>query len=311
MKLLQHIIFQIVMGLACFSMFNGSAALAGTADGMKSMKVGKVEVIAFQDFPTGMDRSIFSGVAPATIDALWPKSKSGALEKAPASINVFMIKTPGQNILVDTGYGPSSDKHVGKLPELLKKANVAPESINAVLLTHMHGDHIGGLLDKDGKPAFPNATVYVSNPEKVFWSNDAAMSAAPDRMKPNFELARKSLAAYGDKVHVFEFGNEPVPGVTAFNAVGHTPGHTVFLLNSGEQKMLFWGDIVHAAAVQIPNPGICAAYDMDMPQAVKSRTAIMKQAAAERLIVAGAHLPFPATGRIEAAGNGFIYKPEQ
>lgn len=300
----------LLLGLICLTLFNGAVAVAGAADEIKSLKLGKVEVLSFQDVPATMDRSLFSGADPAAIDALWPKTKSGALEKAaPASINVFMIKTPGQNILVDAGFGSFSDKRAGKLQELLKKAGIAPESIKAVLVTHMHGDHIGGLLDKEGKPAFANALIYVSGPEKAFWSDDTAMNAAKEASKRNFEVARKSLAAYGDKVNVFEFGKEIIPGITALDAVGHTPGHTAFLLRSGALKMLFWGDLAHAAAVQIPNPDICASYDMDMPQAVKSRRALMKLAAAERMIVAGAHLPFPGTGRIEAMGNGFIYKP--
>lgn len=313
MNTVQYIVYQLMIGLvgvACLSLLNVPLALAAPNDGIRSMKLGAVEIISFQDFPTGMNRSTFTGVEPATIDALWPKSKTGALEKAPASMNAFAIKTPTQIILVDTGLGSFSER-VGNLAGLLGKAKISPESVNAVLLTHMHGDHIGGLLDKDGKPVFPNATIYLSSPEKAFWSDDAAMNAAPEARKPNFELARKSLAAYGDKVHTFEFGAEPVQGVTALNAVGHTPGHTAYLLNSGTQKVLFCGDLVHAAAVQMPNPAICASYDMDMPQAVKTRREIMKKAASERLMVAGAHLPFPATGRIEALGNGFIYKPWQ
>lgn len=271
------------------------AAFSALSDKTKTFTVGHAVITPVQDKSAQMDASLFHGASDAYISKLIP---SGS---APASINVFLVKHNGNFILVDSGLGTQDSS----LPLMLKKSGISPEQIDIVLLTHLHGDHIGG-LSAGGRAAFPNAQVYVSRTEYDFWTgNDIA-----PQFKGTSELAEKHLSPYKTNLKTFDFGQEIIPGITALNAVGHTPGHTAYLLESGGEKLLFWGDTVHAAALQFINPEISASYDMNMPEAVSSRTALMSRAAKEKIPVAGAHLPFPGIGRISSDSNSFLYVSE-
>ncbi len=280
---------------------------AGAANGNDRMKdgmlmIGKAEVMSLQDVETQMQTSIFVGADKESIEKAVPGGK------APSSINVFLVKLNGRHILIDTGLGMADGPRKSKLPEAMAAAGVKPEQINAILITHMHGDHIGGLAS-EGKRAFPNATVYVCKAEYDYWMSDEAMAAQPAK-KESFEMARYKLSLYKNKVKVFVPGSRLVSGFIAREAYGHTPGHVAFELESAGEKLLFWGDIVHAAALQFANPRISATYDMDTWQAVATRTGLMKSAAEENLPVAGVHLPFPGIGRVSQVSPGsFAYTP--
>jgi len=212
--------------------------------------------------------------------------------RAPASILGFLLRSPEATVLIDTGMGS------GTLGQALAETGVAPEDISLVLLTHLHGDHLGGLVT-DGRQTFPKAQVRLAKEENDFWLDEASPVKFPDR-KANFDLARQVLAAYGEKVQPFEFGAEVTPGLTAVAATGHTPGHAVYLLSSGKEKILFWGDVLHAAALQFPRPDLSPVYDFDPAAAAATRLEVLTLAAKEGLIVAGAHLPFPGLGRVTA-----------
>jgi glyoxylase-like metal-dependent hydrolase (beta-lactamase superfamily II) len=265
--------------------------------------VGQAQVTVLQDMPGQMDTGLFRG---ASAEELKARAPSG---KAEAGVHVFMVKNDGKTILIDTGYGLNDRDRVSALPALLQKTGVKPESVDIVLLTHMHGDHIGGLLH-DGKALFPNAQIKVSEPELAFWTDEKTARDYPDRAK-NIAMVNDVRAAYGKKMTSFAFGDEVAPGLAARDTRGHTPGHTLFLLSSGKGKLYFWGDLVHSAAFQFANPEICAVYDMDMPQAVSARRTVMESAARENIPVAGAHLPYPAVGRVvsDAKSRNFAFLP--
>ncbi len=252
---------------------------------------------ALQDMPGEMDISIFKGASEEKMKAMAP---SGTV---PAGVTVFLVQAGEWNMIVDTGYGADSPERKSALPGLLQKLGLTAESINAVLLTHMHGDHIGGLV-RNGKAAFPNADVLVGKVELAYWT---ASTTRRERER-NAAMAREAVKAYGDKLKTFEFGETVTPDIVALAGVGHTPGHTLFMLSSEDAKMLFWGDLVHGAALQFPVPEICATYDMNMEEAVETRRKVFAQAAEEKIPVAGAHLPFPAIGRVAKSGDGYTFQ---
>jgi glyoxylase-like metal-dependent hydrolase (beta-lactamase superfamily II) len=212
------------------------------------------------------------------------------------STNTFFIKTPKQNILVDTGFG-------GAVFEKIKKLGVEPDKVDAVLLTHMHGDHIGG-LQKDGKALFSKAKIYVSSKDREYFTktnvNEGAVAA---------------LAPYGSRVVTFEPGElgarikALLPGIKPFAAYGHTPGHTVFLIENGKGKLLIAGDFLHVALVQFPAPNVSATYDVDPILAATTRRQVLAYAAANKIPVGGMHIVYPAVGNVETAGNGFRFVP--
>jgi glyoxylase-like metal-dependent hydrolase (beta-lactamase superfamily II) len=214
-----------------------------------------------------------------------------------SEVNTFLIKGPGRIVLVDTGFG-------GAVFESMKKLGVEPGDVNAVLLTHMHGDHIGGLA-RDGKALFPKALIYVAEQEREFWTathiNRDAVAA---------------LAPYGGSVCTFKPGElgtalgELLPGITAIAAFGHTPGHTIFLVENNGAKLLIWGDLMHVQDIQFPRPDISVTYDTDPVLAAETRKNILEYAARNKIPIAGMHLIYPAIGTVSpGAEGGYIWSP--
>ena len=174
----------------------------------------------------------------------------------------------------------------------------------------MHFDHVCGLANS-GQPVFPNATVYAAEAEKAFWLSDENARAAPEGSRAFFEMAVSAIAPYIDKGAFLTFKDhaEVLPGVQAIPTPDHTPGHTSFLLSSGQEKLLLWGDIVHSHAMQFAHPEVSNDFDSDQVQAVITRKAIFQKAAQERLLIGGDHLPFPGLGHMKAEHQGYSWVP--
>ena len=212
--------------------------------------------------------------------------------------NTFLIKNGSQAILIDTGFGTT-------VFESLSALGLKPEDISAVLITHLHGDHIGGLA-RDGRALFPQATVYLAQQERDYWT----------RANPNAG-AVNALAAYPSRVEAFTPGElgaqvpELLPGIRAFAAFGHTPGHTVYMVESQGQRLLIVGDLLHVEDIQFPMPAVTVTYDTDQAAAAEARRRVLNYAAANALPIGGMHLRYPSVGLVQRSGNGYRFTPQQ
>ena len=242
------------------------------ADDTKKFHIDDFELITLLDGDNPMPAALFSDADPAVIAELLPNGT------AAASVNVFLVQKDGKNILFDAGNGAARD---GKLIERLADAGVKPEEIDMIFMTHLHPDHIGGLLNK-GKVVFANADLYIADAECKGWTGDKVPAAMRN-------MINGVLKAYSAKLHRFNFDETLPCGIKAIAAVGHSAGHTVYELGS----LVIIGDILHAAALQIPHPEYCAHYDADKKQAVESRLKIYKYIADNHKFTAASHMPFP------------------
>lgn len=264
--------------LGCAAFAKERAQGTESAAAPATYKFGEMEVVAIQDAPNAIPLRTFRGRDEATMRALVPDGR------APASFNVFLIRKDGLTMLVDAGNGGRR----GTLLRQLKELGVDPAGVDVVLLTHMHNDHIGGLLTEDGNAAFPNAVVRVALPEKEYWDNQGA------------PLPRKALAASQGRVKPFSFDETLEGGIVARGAVGHTPGHALF--DAGGVK--FIGDLIHGAALQFPIPEICATYDVDPAEATRTRKRVLEAAARDGDVLIGAHLPHPGVVAVRRKADG-------
>jgi glyoxylase-like metal-dependent hydrolase (beta-lactamase superfamily II) len=227
------------------------------------------------------------------------------------SINAFLIHSGDRLALVETGSGNYLGPSAGHLLANLTAAGVAPADIDTILLTHMHPDHSAGLTDMaTGQANYANAELVVHENEPRHWFDDAAMAKGTEREKKlMFQQAREQTAPYLTRMRTFTKG-EVFPGVTALPIPGHTPGHTGYLIESGGERLLIWGDVVHMPEVQVPRPEVSMVVDTDPAGAATSRRRIFDMAASERLLVTGMHLHFPGFAHVAREGANYRLVPE-
>ena len=236
------------------------APLAG-AQGISihRMKVGAFEVTSlldgFSDIPTG----VLQGDADMIRGLLNAGGITGNTMRFP--VNAFLVNTGEKLVMIDSGGARLLGPTAGRLPQCLAQAGVELGQIDEVYVTHMHGDHAHGVTAPDGTRMFPNAIVRASKPEIDYWGSPAEEAKVPENQRPRFVPAKRAIAAYGDRLTSFTLGDELVPGVRSVPATGHTPGHSCFLVQSGDAKLLVLGDAMHVASVQFPRPDVTVAFD--------------------------------------------------
>jgi glyoxylase-like metal-dependent hydrolase (beta-lactamase superfamily II) len=268
-------------------------------------QLGQFEITALYDGAIELDTKLLKNTDAADLNQLLSRMFVGN-PKMQTAVNAYLINTGSHLVLVDTGaaklFGPS----LGYVLQNMKAAGYEPSQVDTVVITHLHGDHMGGLNDANGQPLFLKATILVAQADNDFWLSQKIADGMPAKMQPFFKMARDSAAPYlaSNQWKTFTNGSVLVPGIQTVKANGHTPGHTAYAVESEGQKLLIWGDLVHAHAVQFARPGVSIEFDIDQKQAIATRKSIMKAMAASHSLVAGMHLPFPGIGYVRADGKG-------
>jgi len=279
--------------------------------GFYRLKVGDLEVTALYDGTGIFDPHWLNGTT-ATMDGVVK-----GLHEDPHMLDVvdsgFLVNTGKHLILVDAGAGTWwGGAALGRLVGSLRSAGYTPEEVDLVLVTHLHSDHVGGLTTQDGKRVFPNADVYLAKAESDFWLSPEIAAKAPKDAQPFFQSAQAIAAPYikAGKWHTFS-GPEPiVDGMQIVPLHGHTPGHTGYEFSSKGQKILFWGDIIHAQRVQLQHPEVTAIFDIDPTAAAATRNQLLSELAREDVLIAAPHTSFfPALGRLRKDGSGYSWVP--
>lgn len=277
------------------------------APGFHRRRVGDVEVTALLDGFLDLPTALFD-LPPDHARAL---QRQAFLPDGPLAtpVTAFALRRGSQTVLVDAGTVPGFAPGVARLPDALLAAGIAPASVGTVLLTHLHPDHAGGLV-RDGRAAFPDAEIVLAEAELRHWTDDGAMARMPAGMAPLVGLARGSITPYRGRVRPLASGARPLDWIEAVPLPGHTPGHTGWLIADGGDRLLLAGDVVTAAALQMPRPEAALPdFDTDPAAAVATRRRMLDMAAAERLPIAGTHLPFPGFGHVRRVGSAFDWAP--
>lgn len=281
----------------------------GQAPGYYRMMLGDVEVVALADGTLDLEvKKLLTNTTPARVDELL--RRSFLADPVETSVNGFLVNTGSKLVLIDTGAGTAFGPTLGFMLENMKAAGYRPEQVDEIYITHMHGDHIGGLVSGDAL-VFPNATVRADQRDAAFWLSQRVMDSAPKEAQDVFALAMKSFAALNaaGKFKPFDGATELIPGISAMPTYGHTPGHTAYMVQSKGQTMVMMGDMMHVGAVQFPAPAITMSFDTDSKAAAAERRKMYARLARERTWLAVAHLPFPGIGHIRREGSGYVYVP--
>ena len=296
--------------LAPFSIATAAAPqLKTSAPGYYRMMLGDFEVTALSDGTVDLPMAdLLTNITTAKVRSAL--AKQYLKDPVEASVNAYLINTGSKLVLIDAGAGTFFGPTVGKLMTNLKASGYQPEQVDEIYITHMHADHVGGLV-AGNQIAFPNAIVRADQRESDFWLSKAKMDAAPKDAKQVFEGAMASVNPYvaAGKFKPFNGNTDLVPGIKAVAAYGHTPGHTVYMVESNGQRLVLWGDLMHSAAVQFPEPSVTIKFDTDSKAAAAQRKTQYADAAKRGHWVCAAHLPFPGIGHLRADGKGYDWIP--
>jgi glyoxylase-like metal-dependent hydrolase (beta-lactamase superfamily II) len=282
-----------------------AAAPAGQSPGWFRYKVGDITVTAIGDgFVQRPLDGFIRNVALADVQkSLADQGLASTHIRVPYTS--LVLNTGSRVVLLDTGNGQFAPGAMsGQWMSNFRAAGFTPEMVTDVVISHFHGDHINGLRNKDGAAVFPNAQVLVPEGEWAFWMDDARMNNAPDAMKGAFNNARRVFSPFKD-VTRFTWDREVAPGVTTVRADGHSPGHTTFLITSGNGRMMYVADITNKPALFARNPEWQVMFDMDAPKAVETRKRILDMTSADKIRTAFYHGPFPSVGQIARDGSGY------
>jgi glyoxylase-like metal-dependent hydrolase (beta-lactamase superfamily II) len=277
--------------------------------GFYRMMLGDYEVTALLDGTVAISVArILTNTTPDDVG----KALAREFLKDPVvlSDNAYLVNTGMKLVLIDVGCGLAFGELLGALPVNLKAAGYEPGQVDEIYITPMHADHVSGLT-RDGKAVFPNAIVRADKREADYWLSQANADGAPKEMQKNFADAIAALKPYVDagRFKPFDGDTDLVPGVRALASRGHTPGHTTYFVESKGERLALWGDLMHVAAVQFPNPAVTVSMDRDSKAAAVERQKAFADAAEKGYWVAAAHLAFPGIGHLRKDGDGYVFVP--
>lgn len=275
---------------------------------LQRVKAGDAVVTAISDGFVPIDVAYLSNITPEEANEVLAARFMGP-SPVVTGVNTYLVTDGDRNFLVDAG-GAGFSPDMGKVLAGLDAAGVAPADIDAVLLTHLHVDHIGALVT-DGRATFANADIHVHANDVAFFTSAENRAAAPPDFQSFFDRAKEVVDVHGDRVKAFTGEIEVVPGVTSRELFGHTPGHCGYVIGSGDEALFVWGDLVHIGPIQIARPDVGIAFDADRGAAIATRKRVLARVAEERTRIAGMHIAFPGIGHVTklAEGDGYDFAP--
>ncbi len=274
-----------------------------------AFKIGELSAIALRDgyleFPN--DNKIFGlGHMPDEVSALL-SAGGQPTDKLQLGLEPLLVKTADKVLLFDTGAADSFGPTANLLPTSLAEAGVDPGSVTDIFISHVHGDHVGGLVNAQGALAFPNATIHIAKAEWNFLTTVKAETAKAMGLGTRDAL----VAAMKPKVDAFAAGAELVPGIVkAVDIKGHTPGHSGYKITSGSESLLYVGDSMHHYLISVQKPDWPMAFDADQKVGAKSRAALIADSAASGQRIYAVHFPYPGLGKFEKQGDGYVWMAE-
>jgi glyoxylase-like metal-dependent hydrolase (beta-lactamase superfamily II) len=280
------------------------------APGLYRYKIGAFELTALYDgiwyrpiTDTFIRNAPFADVEHALDVAFMPH------DKLETPFTTLIVNTGKKLVLIDTGTGGQIAPTAGMITDNLAAAGISPKAVDQIVISHFHPDHINGIKDKDNALVFPNAEIMVPAPEWDYWMDDATMNAAPADQKLTFLNQRRIFADIAKQVTRYTPGKEVSSGIVTLPAPGHTPGHTVFAIHSGDASLMVLSDTAQHPAIFARHPDWQAAFDVDGNAAVATRKKLFDRAAADRMLVTGYHFPFPACGHLVKTASGYEHVP--
>jgi glyoxylase-like metal-dependent hydrolase (beta-lactamase superfamily II) len=272
-------------------------------------KLGDAEATIISDgvLPLGDPHAAFLGISGPDLDTMLTNNFL-PIGAATLEQNTLVLNTGDKIIVFDNGMGISKafGDTTGKLMVTLKQAGIDPKDVDALVMTHAHIDHCGGIIAPDGRPNFPNAQLYISEADFTYWTDEAKVGP---NLKIFYEQAVRNLVPVKDRITFVKDGQEFLPGIHAMFTPGHTVGHTIYMIQSGKEQLCYIGDISHHPVLLIEKPRLEFAYDTDPKQAANTRVRVLDMLATKRTRILGYHFPWPGIGHIGKYGDGFRYFP--